>query len=218
MRVEETQIYPIISRYLENFETKHVPKGRVFSKAVNNDSTIYYILSGEVKVEGVSEMGKKILVDYISENEFAGQISHIRKTNFYCDSRAVTDVNLLCLDHKLMDQLLKDPEFSALFYYKTSERLYIMYKKMLMSNFYSQREIVAYNLLEQSKNNKIIFKSVYDICAQMNISRRNFYNILNRLLHKGVLLKLTDGKYHINDVEYLQEKSVNVKMFLENSM
>lgn len=218
MRVEDTHIYFILKRHIGNFVIKQVPKGKVFSRALDNDKTIYYIISGEVKVEGISVNGKKILVDYISENEFAGHISCIRKSNFYCDSIAATNVNLLCLDYELMERLLKDPEFSTFFYYKTSARLYIMYKKMLMSNFFNQNEIVAYYLLEQSQNNIIVFKSVYDICAQMNISRRNYYNILKKLLHGGVLVKLEDGQYQIDDIAYLEEMSVKVKMFLDNSM
>lgn len=218
MDLKQAHIYPYIQDQLQNMPIIHVAKGTYFSNAEDRDKQIYYILDGEVKVESISDMGKKILVDYISDNEFAGQISYIRKSNFYANSLAVTNLTLLCLKHEVMEVLMKNPEFATVFYYKTSSRIYLMYKKMLMSNLFNQCEIVAYYILENCKGDEFVFKSVYDICEQLNISRRNFYNILNTYLANNIVTREIEGQYHVKDLKYLKDKSEKVKRFLENSL
>lgn len=218
MDLKQAHIYPYIQDHIQNIPIIQVAKGTYFSNAEDRDKQIYYILEGEVKVESVTDMGRKILVDYISENEFAGQISYIRKSNFYANSLAITNLKLICLKHEMMEVLMKNPEFSTVFYYKTSSRIYIMYKKMLMSNLFNQIELVAYYILENCKGNEFVFKSVYDICEQLNISRRNFYNILNNFLATGIVTREIEGQYHVKDYKFLKEKAEKVKKFLDNSL
>lgn len=216
MLIEEAHIYPFIKDCLEKLPIIEIPRGKYFSKAENKDAQIYYILKGEVKVESISDMGKKILVDSISENEFAGQISYLRNSNLYCNSLAVTDLKLLCIKADIMSELMKNSEFSTVFYFKTSSRIYQMYKKMLMNNLFNQCELVAYYILAQSCDNKFIYKSIYDICENLNISRRSLYNILNNFEEKDIIIKEKNGIFVIRDVDFLEEKSNKVKMFLEN--
>lgn len=217
MNIEDAHIYPYVKDYLNCMPIINVKRGTCFSKAENKDNQIYYILYGDVKVESVSDMGKKILVDFISENEFAGQVSYIRRSNFYCNSIAATDVKLLCIKEDIMSILMKNPEFSTMFYFKTSARVYKMYKKMLMNNLFNQCEMVAYYILENSHDGKFIYKSIYDICAKLNISRRSLYNILNKFEEQELIEKLIDSSYSIRDEMNLKEKSEKVKRFLENT-
>ncbi|MEL7647689.1 MAG: Crp/Fnr family transcriptional regulator [Sedimentibacter sp.] len=217
MNIQDAHIYPYIKNYLDRIPVATFKKGTYFSKAENRDNQIYYILSGNVNVESFSEMGKKVLVDSISENEFAGQISYIRQSNFYCNSLAVTDVKMLCLKEDLMSILMKNLEFSTVFYFKTSSRIYIMYKKMLMNSLFSQCELVAYYIIDNSHKGQFVYKSIYDICEKLNISRRSFYNIINKFVELKVLEKGSDCIYFVKDDNYLIEKSDNVKRFMENT-
>ncbi len=216
MLVENVHIYKYIKDYINEIPVVNVKKGQFISKAYDRDDQIYYIIEGQVKVESISSCGKKILVDTISENEFAGQISYLRKSNLYCNSIAVTEVKLLSIKHEMMNLLMKNSEFSAAFYYKTSSRVYQMYKKMLMNNLFSQCELVAYYILNQSHMGKFIYKSIYDMCENLNISRRNLYNILNNLEMLEIIEKEQNGVFTIKNVNYLRDNSFNVKMFIEN--
>ncbi len=216
MMVENAHIYKYIKDYINEIPLINAKKGQLISNAFDRDSQIYYIINGQIKVETMSNTGKKILVDTISENEFAGQISYMRNTNLYCDSIASTDVELLCLKDEMMNKLMKNSEFSTVFYYKTSNRIYKMYKKMLSNNLFSQCELVSYYILDQSCMGKFIYKSIYDICENLNISRRNLYNILNNFEKKGIIEKEKNGVFIIKDMYYLRDNSANVKMFLEN--
>ncbi|MEL7647687.1 MAG: Crp/Fnr family transcriptional regulator [Sedimentibacter sp.] len=217
MIIEDTQIYPYVKDYLDKITVIAVKKGTCFSKPDNKDDQIYYILEGIVKVESVSAEGKKTIIDVISENEFAGQISYFRKSNFYGNSLAFTDIKLLCLKLGVINTLMNYPEFSSFFYFKTSARLYQMYKKMLMGYLFSQSELVSYYIIANSINGKFIFKSIDQICENVNISRRNLYNILNKYENEGVILKADNGKYNINKEKMLIENSDKVKKFMENS-
>lgn len=216
MLIEDAHIYPYIIDYLDEIPVLDVKKGKYFSRAFSRDTQIFYILKGTVKVESVSDIGKKVLVDVISENEFAGQLSYLRQNNLYCNSYATTEVKLLCLKADLMQKLLDNNDFSNVFYFKISTRLYQMYKKMLMNNLFNQCEIVSYYVLNQSVDNKFIYKSIYDICETLNISRRNLYNILNKFEDKNIIKKIDNGVFLINDDHYLIDRADGVTRFLEN--
>lgn len=216
MLVEDVHIYKYIKDYINEIPVIKAKKGQFISKAYDRDDQIYYIMEGQVKVESISSCGKKILVDTISENEFAGQISYLRKSNLYCNSIAVTEVKLLSIKHEMMNLLMKNSEFSAAFYYKTSSRVYQMYKKMLMNNLFNQNELVAYHIVDQSSECKFIYKSIYDMCEKLNISRRSLYNILNNLEKNGIIEKEQNGIFLIKNIDYLIKDSYKVKAFLEN--
>lgn len=216
MLIENSDIFTYVKESLEDIPILTLKKGSYFSKAENIDNKIYYILEGTVKIESYSVTGKKILIDVISENEFAGQISYFRKHNLYGNNIAVTKTILLCLNNDIMHKLMKNSEFSTFFYFKTSSRLYVMYKKMLMSNLFSQCELVSYYVLENSCDCKFIYKSIYDVCDNLNISRRSLYNILNKFSKDGIIEKLNDGPYLIINEKYLMEKSDKVRRFSEN--
>ena len=216
MLIEDTSIYIFIKDYLDQIPILNVKKGKYFSKAILTDDQLYYILEGKVKIECTSYTGKKVLVDELSENEFAGQISYTRKENFYCDASAITDLKLLCIKHDIMDVLLKNCEFSSMFYFKTSKRIYHMYKKTLMRDLFCQCEIVAYHILKESKDGKLIYKSIYDICDSLNISRRNLYNILNKFIEDGIIEKEKKCTFVIKDENFLKEKIDKIEKFLDN--
>ncbi len=216
MLLEDSHIYPYIKEYLEEIPVIKASKGEIISKAENTDKQIYYILLGTVKIECISTYGKKVLVDIISENEFAGQISYMRKFNFYSDCIAETDVELLFISNEIMSVLMKGYEFSTFFYFKTSSRVYQMYKKMLMNNLFNQNELVSYYIVNQSNEDKFIYKSIYDMCEKLNISRRSLYNILNNLEKNDVIEKEQNGIFLIRDIDYLIKDSCKVKAFLEN--
>mgnify|MGYP000059820050 CR=1 FL=1 len=216
MLLENSHIYPYIKGCMEKVSVVKISSGNYISRAENVDKQLYYILSGTVKVVCMAPFGKKVLVDVISENEFAGQISYVRNVNLYCDSVALTDVELLCLENELIDELMANNEFSTFFYFKTSSRIYQMYKKMLVSNLFSQSELVAYHIVDKAQNGKFIYKSIYDMCENLNISRKNLYNILNDFESKGVIEKEQNGVLLIKDNDYLKKESDKVKMFFEN--
>ena len=218
MLARGTDIYPFIEDILDNIPVMKVKKGNYLCRAHDPANEIFYILEGEVKVYCRSITGKKILVDDISENEFAGHLSNRRQSNFHCDSMAYSDVKLLIINNDLMDILMKNSDFASIYYGKTSKRLYLMYKKSLTNELFSQREILAYYIIKNANNGKVIYKSIDYICEVLSISRRNVYNVLNDFMNKGAIEKEEGiSTILIKDEKYLRDIIVGIKGFLENT-
>jgi CRP-like cAMP-binding protein len=217
MLARDTDIYLFIKDKLDEIPVLKVKKGDYLCRAHNRESQIYYVLKGEVKIYCTSIMGKKILVDELTENEFAGHLSNRRQSNFHCDSLAYTDLELLCINDDIMDILMQNSEFASMFYGKTSKRLYLMYKKSLTNELFSQRELLAYYIIKNSNNGKLVYKSIDHICEVLSISRRNLYNILNDFMHKGVIEKEGISAIVIKDEKYLKDMIVEIEGFLENA-
>ena len=131
---------------------------------------------------------------------------------------AYSDVKLLIINNDLMDILMKNSDFASIYYGKTSKRLYLMYKKSLTNELFSQREILAYYIIKNANNGKVIYKSIDYICEVLSISRRNVYNVLNDFMNKGAIEKEEGiSTILIKDEKYLRDIIVGIKGFLENT-
>lgn len=212
MELKDTPLYEYVKDYEDQIKIVKFKKGEYIEKAACFSEHIYYILEGTVKMESVTRSGNKILVDQIGPNEFAGHISKIRKSRFNCDAFSKTATTLVRIPDYLVHTLLENHDFATLFYNKTSDRLYYMYKKFLLERLYTWEEIVAYYILENSSNGVFIYKSMYDICEQLNISRRGLYNITNKLVYEEALEK-KDNIFIIKDEIYLKELASGIIEF-----
>ncbi len=218
MKIEDSQIFGFIKDYLNEISIKDVKKGEYLEKVGEESGNIYYILEGTIKIENVSRTGLKIFVDEVSEDEFTGHISKVRgtKTCLHCDLVVRKSGRVICIPKRLMDKLLKNDNFANFFYDKTSLRIYYMYKKFLLERLFTWDEIVAYHILENSKDGKFKYKSMYDVCERLNISRKGLYNVINRLVYEGCLEKPSNkSEFVIKDFERLMELASEVSRFYQ---
>ena len=190
--IETLEIYEFIKDYLPLIPILRLKKGQFLFRADYKDPTLFYIVSGTIKVETVSRNGKKMLVDIAGRDEFMGAISMIHGANFQCSGIASTSVTVLALKKSLMDELIETDEFSVFFYQKTSKRVYGMYKKILARSLFSLKEIVAYYILENSTGDIFNYVSKYDMCEKLGASRRGIYNILHQFEEEGLIEKKDD--------------------------
>ena len=149
-RIETLEIYKFIKDYLPLVPILKLKKGQYLFRADYKDPTLFYIVSGVIKVETVSYNGKKMIVDIVGRNEFMGAISSVHNADFQCSGIATTSMMVLALKRSLLDELMQSDEFSAFFYQKTSKRVYMMYKKILAKSLFSLMEIFANYMLENS--------------------------------------------------------------------
>lgn len=216
LSLETLGIYRYIKDYLDQIALLEMKKGEYVFRADKENDTLYYILEGVVKVENVSYNGKKLVVDIAGEHNFMGAISNLHNANFQCSGVAMTDVKMLVLRKPLMDKLMRNEEFAAFFYQTTSKRVYSMYKKMLARSLFSQSEIMAHYILENAVDNMFVYKSIYDICETLGISRRGIYNILHRFEEIGALEKYDEQSvYIILNEEYLRKIAAPVIDFVD---
>lgn len=214
MKISDTCIYDHIEMYKDEIENVIYKKGTYIVQSEDDFDEIFFILSGSVMVECLTMNGKRLLVDTLSENEFVGKISYMYDQDFRGDIIAITDVSLLKINKQTLEKLKKNDKFLSLFLFKTSKRIYLIYKKSLIKNLFKIEERLAHYILENSENGIFKCKSMYELSKQLYMSRKSIYNTINKFLEKGYIKKEED-KFIILDEEKLCEISKEVRNFLK---
>lgn len=114
--------------------------------------------------------------------------------------------------------MMETLEFSRHFYMKTNARLYDMYKKELVRGLFSQRQQFAFYVIKYSQNNICRIHNLSSICEFLKISRRHFYNLLDRFSEDGIIKRLDDGDIEILDLDALYKVAEPVVNFCYNKM
>ena len=212
MELRQICIYEYIKDYLNEIAVINYKKGQYIARSDEKFTEIFFILSGNVKVECITEYGKSFLVDELSENEFVGKISYLYEQHLYCDIKATSNVALLKIHKETFDKLQKKPEFLKIFLFKTSNRIYYMYKKLMMKNLFDLEELFAFYLLKQAEQDIFKFKNASDLCNLFPISRKGLYNVMNKLIRKGAIQR-EKNSIIIADKKQLTELSLHVREF-----
>lgn len=214
MKFEDISIYHYIKDYLEELDLVSFKKGQYITRASQGLEEIFFILEGNVAVEYLTRNGKSFLVDELCENEFVGNMSYLYNQNLFCDSIATSDVSLLKIKKNTLKQLQQDKEFLNFFFYKTSKRIYCIYKKLMMKDLFQFDELLAFHILKNAEDDRFKFKSMYSLCQTLAISRKNLYNTINRFTEQNYLRKDKNELVILNR-DYLDELSTNVREFNE---
>lgn len=215
MLLEDTTIYPLIRSFPELCQLHSFDKNKYIVRA-DCDEDVWYLVSGRVKVETSAQNGNKLLVDIIDEDNYVGHLSNFRGCNFYCDSRTTVPSTLLRIPADTFRSLLDTPAFSRHFYMKTSARLYDMYKRALMRDLFTQRQQLAFYVLEKEQNEVCRIHSIYNICEYLKISRRNLYYLLSRFSEENILSRGDAGDLQVLDKESLQQIAKPVEDYFYN--
>lgn len=208
--IEKVFIYEYIKDYLNEISIIQVKKGEYITHSSESLEEIFFILDGKIKVECITKSGRSFLIDEVSKGDFVGKISYMYEENLYCDITARTDATLLKITKDIFEKLEKNPEFLKIFLFKTSKRIYCMYKKLMIKNLFKSEEIFAYYILNNSKDNIFKFKSMYSLCEILSISRKNLYNIINNLIQKGYIQKEKNQLIIINK-DCIEELAIGVR-------
>lgn len=209
MKIHQIAIYESIESYLDRIPVVLVNKGKYVAKEEDgNTERKYYILDGRTRILKNLD-GRTVCVDEIGADEFTGGLSGVYHQKLMCDVLATEDTVLLELDDAMFQELLKDPRFARTFYYKTSQRVYKMYKRMLLNTMFSQTEILAAYILRNQENGKCVCPNMNVLCEDLGFSRRNLYNALNNMIKSGEIEKKGRNLY-IKEDEALKERSVPV--------
>ncbi len=217
MEIHQIAIFESIEHYLEHIPVVMVNKGGyVVREEDGNTENRYYILSGRTRV--VKNMdGRKVYVDEIGADEFTGGLSRVYNQELKCDVLAIEDTVLLELEDAVFEELLKTPQFARIFYYKTSRRVYRMYRRMLLNKMFSQTEILAAYILYNQKDGKCICPNMNALCENLGFSRRNLYNALNNMIRFGEIERKGRNLYIKND-EALKERGVLVFEYIAKEL
>ncbi len=219
MDLDKTGIYPFIKSNPDGYKLIHVKKGVNFCPAYDESYLIWYVVDGEVDVSTVSQSGRKINVDSNVEDEFTGHVSNYWGQNFYSDCTAKTPCEMLRLNNDYFyDELMKNPEFKTFFYFKMSSRLYDMFKQRLVSDLFSDTQIFAAYLVDNSSDGYCYIDSAISACEKMKMSRRNFYNKLSMFEDLGIVSHPQANFILILDEQKLYELAMPVLDFNDNRL
>ncbi|WP_371363896.1 hypothetical protein SRRS_47850 [Sporomusa rhizae] len=212
MELSDIYIYGFIKEYLNEISIVQYKKGQYIARADENFTEVFYILDGDVIVECITKYGKIFLVDELSKNEFVGKFSYMYEQNLFCDIKAASNVSLLKINKDTFDKLQKNPEFLKFFLYKISNRIYYMYKKLMMKNLFTSEEMFAFYLLKNSKDDVVKCKNMNELCNTIPMSRKGLYNVINKFIKKGCIRK-EKNSIIITDKNQLLELSMHVREF-----
>lgn len=214
--IKDTPIYHYVKDYLDEMTVLNYKKGEYITHSDEELEEIFFILDGNVKVECITKSGKSLLVDELSKNEFVGKISYMYEQNLFCDIIAKSNVSLLKINKDTFKKLEKNSEFLKIFLFKTSKRIYYMYKNLMMKDLFKLEERFAYYILKNSENGIFKFKSMYNLCKILSVSRKNLYNVINSFWEKNYIRKDKNSLIIVNR-DRLYELSTGVREVSEIS-
>lgn len=201
---------------LRKFPIVHVKKGATFIPADKQKVVkLYYILQGTVDVHSTSYNGREFLIDQLGADDFIGKFSQLRGIDFQCSVKASSEVEMLDMtaySKKLWDESTK---LGAFFHYKTSNRVYMMYKLSMLRMLFSYEEIFAYWLLAERDERTNIIDDVKEVFLKMNVSDRQIYYLLKKFRELGMIRK-EKNRVKILDVDQIRQFADNVCMFMED--
>jgi CRP-like cAMP-binding protein len=203
-------IYDYIKDYLNEISILNYKKGQYITHSNESFEEIYFILAGNIKVECITKSGKNLLVDELSENEFVGKISYMYEQNLFCDITATSNATLLKINKNTFKKLEKNSEFLKVFLFKTSKRIYYMYKKLMLKDLFRLEETLAFYILKNAENNVFKFSNMYDLCKILSVSRKSLYNTINSFIEKKYIRKDKNSLIIVNK-DYLYELSIGVR-------
>lgn len=208
--IKDIIIYDYIKDYLDEVSILNYKKGEYITHSSENLEEIFFVLNGTTKVECITKSGKSLLVDELSKNEFVGKISYMYEQNLFCDITATSNATLLRISKSTFKKLEKNPEFLKLFLFKTSRRIYYMYKKLMMKELFSLKETFAFYILENSQDDVFKFKSMYNLCEILSVSRKNLYNVINSFIKKNYIKRDKNSLIILNR-DCLYELSIGIR-------
>ncbi len=221
MKLEETSIYPYIKAFPDLHKLYRIPAGNVVVSPINNDEQdyVWFLVNGKVKVETEGTNGKKIIVDMLTEDNYVGHLSNLFGHNFYCTTvTVITSTFIRIPSNQFREMINKDIRFQRHFNNKLISRLYTMYKKDLSLHLFSQREHIAAYIIDHEVDGVCHLNNVKNICEMLRSSRRNFYNLLNKMEEDELIEHCEGGDIYILNYDRLKQEAEALNNFFENSV
>ena len=110
--IDTVHKYPAISRYFEHGHRRNHPEGSTIITAGDHSSALYYILSGSVSVMYEDDDGHEILLAYLNEGDFFGEIGMFdekHERSAWVRARTACEISQLSYD-RLREFTEKSPE------------------------------------------------------------------------------------------------------------
>ena len=215
-KIQNMPIYRFIKNYIPFIPTIAFKRGEYIFRGEDKEKTIFYILDGNIEVENITYNGKKLIIENVGKNTFIGSVADMHNVDLQSSGVAISDVRALAFSEQVMDELMKNDKFSIYFYQETGSRIFRMYKTILSKMLFSPNEIMAHYIWENAEKGLFTYKSSYNLCENIGISRRGIYNILSRFEELNYIKKIDCSKYRVIDREELERQAVHMISFMKD--
>lgn len=215
-KIQNIPIYRFIKNHIPFIPTVTFKRGEYLFRGEDREKAIFYILDGYIEVENITYNGKKLIIENVGKNTFIGSVADIHNVDLQSSGLAISNVQALAFSEQVMDELMKNDKFSIYFYQETSSRIFRMYKTILSKMLFSPNEIMAHYIWENAEKGLFTYKSSYNLCENIGISRRGIYNILSRFEELNCIKKIDSSKYKVIDWEELERQAVHMISFMKD--
>lgn len=176
----------------------------------------YFILEGTVSVHALANTGREFWIDSLGPGDFIGKFSQMRGNNFNCEVHTDEPCKMIVLTD-VLDELLEDKDFNIYFGRRITDRLYAMYKRLMLRLLFSYDEVLAYYLLKAVEGRDAGFAPrIEPLRRVMNVSERQFYYLLKNMEHDGLIRRVGRGRIKLTNCAGLKRAAHDVSDFMNN--
>ena len=198
----------------DTLPTMAVEKGTVIMHPGEVKSDIYFVVSGHVRLQTLSEEGRCVYYRDILEGDYFGWLSAMYDQPRQIEAEACHKSQLICISkNKFMEILSTSPRAMNIFHKRLAlvvrtytDRIHDLYTESAKSRLI--KEIVR--LKSQSKPGQAIkFPKHEQLASQIVTSRETVTRLLKQLEAEGLILKAEDG-YRIQENLKLENKLIEL--------
>lgn len=197
-QLEQTELYKYLGTHGHELSLVSFEKGDFLARSDESLDEIFYVLKGKVEVQCITESGRRILVDEVPPGEFVGKISYMYEQNLHCDFLVTSPALLARIPAATFKALEENPQFMKFFFFKTSRRIYLIYKQLLAKSIFRLEENLAYYIVQNAQGGIFAFDSMYSLASRLTVSRKNLYNVINRFVKQGYVERKTSCLVVVN--------------------
>ena len=217
MRLEDSKIYPFVKDRPGIYSRRTVEAGEPIALSVIDGAAVWFLLEGVVEATATTYNGQVVRLEFIYENDFVGELSRSWGEVFNGDCFAYTRCELIRIPGRVFSRMLEeDIELRDFFQRRCLKRIYGMYKEVLATRIFSQRQLFAAQIIRQADGADSLVIDFPSTCYYVNATRRNIYNLIKAFDELGLVTFERGKPLVIRNLDGLKEIASPVLEFMDN--
>ncbi|KNF09800.1 global nitrogen regulator [Gottschalkia purinilytica] len=205
---------PQLKEVTDKIDRKIYKKGQMIFFEGDISDKLYLINKGKVKIFKYTKEGKEQILYILSEGEFVGDLSLLKKGEFKFNAEALEDVNMCQLTKDDFDDVLrKNPDMALKVLqvvYERISKLETLIQSLSTKDIESRVSGLLLNFIKDfgvPKGNNVELDlplSREDIANYIGVTRETISRKLNSMQEEGILKLVGNKKIIIQDLEKLE--------------
>ncbi|AFQ44624.1 Crp/Fnr family transcriptional regulator [Desulfosporosinus meridiei] len=197
--------YQDIAPLLPYLIERRYRRGQILFVEGEIGSSVYFVLTGQVKLSRSTQTGEKQIIDWCGPYECFAEVLLLESGSYAATAEVIKDSTLLVLNNEIMPQLLEaNPALSVALIRTLSRRLRLAQEFIRILTNRSTTGILAALLLRLARPAVTTGKPIFvdasmthrDLASMIGTSRECVNRAINGWKRAGIL-KLVDGRLEI---------------------